>query len=142
MTCQTKMLQAFGGSGFTVQGFLLAELNAYLLKNSMVATSLRVIQYNLMGASQTALDIGKVDGYLFAGLALQDPQGFNHIYIPEAPGGERQIVNLKGCLPAFGRIREDIMNHQKAADHDVPGPGIIVGEHCLQGMSAVDEHQA
>ena len=90
----------------------------------------------------TGLDIGKVGRSLSTGQTLQYPQAFNHIYIPEETGGERQIVNLKWCLPAFGRIREDIMNHQKAADHDVPGPGIIVGEHCLQGMSAVDEHQA
>ena len=84
----------------------------------------------------------KLRGIVLTGQTLQYPQAFNHIYIPEETGGERQIVDLKGCLPAFGRIREDIMNHQIAAGHDVPGPDIIVAEHSLQGMSAIDKYQA
>ena len=89
----------------------------------------------------TALDIGRVGRHLFCGQTLQHPQGFNRIDTPKETGSKRQIVDLKGRLPALGRIREDVMYHQKPPVHDMFRPAIVVGEHCFKSMSAIDEHQ-
>jgi len=46
--------------------------------------------------------------------------------LAKKPGFQSQVINMVGRLSALGRVRENIMDQQKATRKDMPGPGIVI----------------
>jgi hypothetical protein len=56
-------------------------------------------------------------------------------------GLKSQVIYMIRRLSALGRVREDIMDQQKAPRKDMPGPGIVIRSGGLHGMPTVNKDQ-
>ena len=57
------------------------------------------------------------------------------------PEATARLPNLERRLAAVARVLEHVVEDEHAARRDVRRPGLVVGQHNVEGVTAVDEHQ-